>query len=330
MDKPQARGVYAHSEDNLRSIHAHTRIRERATCVRESSRSKRGRATNHHYSMCIATLYNYAYNAKHQVMAQSRTCICDDNQSREKVYIYIIESSSVPRALSICSLYIPLSLSALRGRFKFPTRYWPFVASRGPLRHRLHATTRKISRVGRARAALHTHTQAKLVCAAKGRRDGSGDGATGPRVRARGLQPIATQDARATRTESSGIPLRSSSLSAAINNALAHKSRGELAGSAPCVCTMCARVSSLSRLLATRSFVSFLSARTSYITLSLSLSRLLSPPSRPACFSRSLSLLLGIRCFRLALHTRTCVCVCVSRGEPLCELYRRRWKTAHT
>lgn len=29
------------------------------------------KATNHHYSMCIATLYNYTYNAKHQVMAQS-------------------------------------------------------------------------------------------------------------------------------------------------------------------------------------------------------------------------------------------------------------------
>ncbi|EZA52189.1 hypothetical protein X777_08702 [Ooceraea biroi] len=28
-------------------------------------------ATNHHYSMCIVTLYNYTYNAKHQVMAQS-------------------------------------------------------------------------------------------------------------------------------------------------------------------------------------------------------------------------------------------------------------------
>lgn len=28
-------------------------------------------ATNHHYSMYIATLYNYTYNAKHQVMAQS-------------------------------------------------------------------------------------------------------------------------------------------------------------------------------------------------------------------------------------------------------------------
>lgn len=33
-----------------------------------------GAATNHHYSMCIATLYNYTYNAKHQVMAQS--CMC--------------------------------------------------------------------------------------------------------------------------------------------------------------------------------------------------------------------------------------------------------------
>jgi len=29
-------------------------------------------ATNHHYSMCIVTLYNYTYNAsKHRVMAQS-------------------------------------------------------------------------------------------------------------------------------------------------------------------------------------------------------------------------------------------------------------------
>lgn len=30
-----------------------------------------GTATNHYYSMYIVTLYNYTYNAKHQVMAQS-------------------------------------------------------------------------------------------------------------------------------------------------------------------------------------------------------------------------------------------------------------------